>query len=264
MKKMLLNILYPWVYEDMEDLPADQIIYLPHPDPTPGSKKVWDLWEGSTLWRKSRCVGINYQEEFKKHDLDIDNYERKSSYTLTGRSWEALNADLDTNYQGQARYEFWGKIPETHDKEVTVSEFQVKSDQTSFLAVNIPIDSFEMSVLPCRSLGIFEIEVPNQAAVDYYTSSGFFVTTQDEWKEILDGANVPDDIKGISFKEGAVLGRWEGTMYDPDEPRYHSPWVEKLENLKTEIDKILKKKNVCLPMKGKIINSLIKKYYANL
>ena len=47
MKKMLLNILYPWVYEDMEDLPADQIIYLPYPDPTPGSKKVWDLWEGS-------------------------------------------------------------------------------------------------------------------------------------------------------------------------------------------------------------------------
>ena len=263
MKKMLLNILYPWVYEDMEDLPADKIIYLPYPDPTPGSKKVWDLWEGSPLWRKSRCVGINYLDESKKHGLDIDDYERKSSYTLTGRSWDALKADIDTNYSDLAKYEFWGKVPETHDKEVTVSEFQVKSDQTSFLAVNIPINSFEMNVLPCRSLGIFEIEVPGQSAVDYYTSSGFFVTTQEEWQEILDGANVPEDIKGLSFKEGAVLGRWEGTMYDSYEPRYQSPWVEKLENLKTEIDKILKK-NICLPMKGKMINSLIKKYYANL
>ena len=106
MKKMLLNILYPWVYEDMEDLPADKIIYLPYPDPTPGSKKVWDLWEGSPLWRKSRCVGINYLDEFKKHGLDIDDYERKSSYTLTGRSWDALKADIDTNYSDLAKYEF--------------------------------------------------------------------------------------------------------------------------------------------------------------
>jgi hypothetical protein len=120
-----------------------------------------------------------------------------------------------------------------------------------------------MSVLPCRSLGTFEIEVPDQAAVDYYTSSGFFVTSQDEWQEILDGAVVPDEVKKISFKEGAVLGRWEGVMYDSDEPRYNSPWIEKLENLKTEVDKILKK-NMCLFMKGKYINSLIKKYYANL
>ena len=66
-----------------------------------------------------------------------------------------LKSDIDTNYPDQAKYEFWGKVPETHDKEVTVSEFQVKSDQTSFLAVNIPINSFEMSVLPCRSLGNF-------------------------------------------------------------------------------------------------------------
>lgn len=263
MKKMLLNILYPWVYEDMEDLPMDEITYLPYPDPTPGSSKIWDLWGGSSLWRNSRCIGINYLEEFKKHGLDIDDFERKCSYTLTGRSWEALKADLDTNYKDRARYEFWGKIPESTDKEVTVSEFQVRSDQTSFLAVNIPIDSFEMNVLPCRSLGTFEIEVPDQAAVDYYTSSGFFVTSQDEWQEILDGAVVPDKVRGISFKEGAVLGRWEGVMYDSDEPRYNSPWIEKLENLKIEIDKILKKK-MCLLMKGKYINSLIKKYYANL
>ena len=120
-----------------------------------------------------------------------------------------------------------------------------------------------MNVLPCRSLGIFEIEVPNQAAVDYYTASGFFITTQNEWQEILDGAIVPEDVRKIPFKEGTILGRWEGTMYDPDEPKYHSPWVEKLENLKIEIDKILRK-NICLPIKGKIINSLIKKYYANL
>jgi hypothetical protein len=202
-------------------------------------------------------------EEFEKHGLNIDDYERKSSYTLTGRSWDALKADIDANYSNLAHYEFWGKVPETRDKEVTVSEFQVKSDKTSFLAVNVPINAFEMSVLPCRSLGVFEIEVPGQAAIDYYTASGLFVTTQDEWQEILDGATVPEKIKGLSFKEGVILGRWEGTLYDPDEPRYYSPWVEKLENLKTEIDKILKK-NICLPMKGKIINSLIKKYYANL
>lgn len=262
MKKILLNILCPWVYEDMADLSADQIIYLTHPDPTPGSKKVWDLWESSPLWRKSKCIGINYFEEFKKHGLSIDNYERKCSYTLTGLSWGALKKDIDTNYSEQAKYEFWGKVPEVTDKEVTVSEFQVKSDQTSFLAVNIPIENFEMNVLPCRSLGIFEIEVPNQAAVDYYTSSGFFVTTQDEWQEILDGATVPDSIKNLHFKEGIILGRWEGELYDPGEPRYCSPWIKKLENLKAEIDKILKR-NICLPMKGKIINLLIKKYYAD-
>ncbi len=262
--KLILQILKPVEYETT-DVQMDEIVYLPHPDPSPGAERLWDSWRSSPLWRTSRGIGINFVSKLEERGYDFHKYRRDFSYKVSGKSFWYLKGDIEKNWSDQASIEIWG-VPKKSDDDVPVVEYTELETGKKLLLANIQPEILDLTVLPCISLGQYELEIPGRAAVDYYVGqSGIYVLSEDEFSEVLAGTG--DSSLGLSefsgkFRTGEVIGRWEGEVTDDNEDGeiIEGPWLKKLENLKSEIGRTLTGRG-CIYMKARKVKSLIKKYY---
>lgn len=253
--KLFLNVLRPVIYEYTPNF--EKLTFIAHPDETPGASKVWEMFKDNECWRGSKALGINFKKKLEDHGYDFSKVDKDCSYTLTGEATRIFLKDI-VNYPEVDLI----KDDEPNlavDGENTIYEFSENVEPfRSILLLNPKYDCLDMQVLPCTS-EIIELDAP-PGAPDYYTADGYYVLTQEGFEEILSGfPGFREKLEGIGFKQGKTILRWEGLLRDTPKPE--RPWLKKLENLKSEIDKIIGSKNLCTFLKEQKIKKLIKNYY---
>ena len=259
-----MQVLCPVIYELVPPEAIGKLTYIPYPDPGNNVNDLWEAKKDCGLWRTSRCLGINFSKILKDGGYNVDDYYRECTYTITEGALLAAIKDIKKNYPDiilLGNTDIKNKNGFLSKTEKNVYEFLEKDGPKSILIVDPDPENMDASVLPCIPMPEIEVEVPNQAAVDYYTSSGIYVFTKEGFDEISSG--LPDLKKTFDeLNPDYHIIRWEGVIRE-DEPERKRPWRDKLESLRNVILKIADEPK-CSFLKEKKIRRLIKKYYGDI
>ena len=258
--KLIANLLTPFTYELIDQELMEKIVFIPNPDPNPGSDKLYNKFKFSNCWRDSKCISIDFKKILEKYNYNFDDFNRGSTYSLSSRIAVALFNDL-SNYPevySVCEDDILSKSP---DQKVSIYEFKNKKDNTTLLLFDPKPENTKLQVLPCISIGTYEIEVPSQSAIDYFTSESIYVATKEDFTELVEGLkNMPQELKDLEFIEGNMFLRWEGVIKELTEETEMSEWKIKLENFREEINKVLESR-LCPVIKNSRINKIFNKYY---
>jgi len=261
--KLILQVLCPVPYELVPPDKIEQLTYIPYPDLLPGIEGLWEATKDNTLWRSSKCLGINFVKILKDAGHDINDYTRECTYTMSEGTIAAIAKDIQENYSDTVEIigapKMKAKILFSKEQK-NVYEFFSRDGIHSILVIDPEPEHLEAKVLPCLTMPTIEVDVPGQSAVDYYTSNSMYVYTKEGYDEISEGLpELADTIKELNPNYHII--RWLGIISDEttDRPR---PWRDKLENLKDDMNKILDEKK-CSFLKEKKIRKLVRKYYGN-
>lgn len=260
---MILQVLCPVIYELVPPEMSEKLTFIPYPDPGSNSDSVWEVKKDNGLWRSSKCLGINFSDIFKDNGLNIDDFYRECTYTISEGAIVAAIYDIKNNYPEITIIggdDISKKKAFISPDSKNIYEFVEKDGNRMVLIIDPEPESIEASVLPCLQLPEVEVEVPNQAAIDYYTKSGIYVFTEEGFSEIASG--LPELKSTIDqLNPDYHIIRWDGVLRDT--PERKRPWRDKLESLRNKILNV-DKEHICNFLKSKKIKKLIKKYYGDI
>lgn len=215
--------------------------------------------------------GFDFDKIFSKYDLDVGDYVQVSAYTVSKVSATiiAKEANKWSNVvqclfpQGTLREYFRGK---NKKHEIPVYEW-IRRDHKgkSVIIFGPPEEEQDLNLMYSKTTHCEIIELPNETALDYFTSNSIFLLKKNEIKEAFEallGDSMSSEFRNAieNFKDGYNIGMWglgsiEGRFdFNPD----LFPWSKRVADIQKELREIIENPKLCLYMKYRKTKNILK------
>lgn len=215
--------------------------------------------------------GFDFEKTFAEFGLNVSEYVQISAYSVSKISAIiiAKEAKKWSNYvqclfpQGSLK-EYFKDKPVKH--EILVYEW-MKKDRSgkSIILFGPKEEEQDLNLMYSKTIFSEVVELPSEAALEYFTANSIFVLKKNELREIFDallGEKMSPEFKEAieNFKEGVNFGMWGMSSienrfdFDPD----MFPWSRRVLMIQNKIKEILSNPKLCFFKKYKETKKILR------
>lgn len=244
------------------------------PDSPPRDKNARILYEmfGGGYFLPASGSGFDFDKIFQSFGLDVTEFVQVSAYTVSKVSATIIAKEASRwgNVvqclfpQGNLRDYFKDK-PRKH--EIPVYEWIRKDRKGKSVILFGPAEEEQdLNLMYTKTTHLETIELPNETALDYFTSNSIFLLKRSEIRETFEallGDSMSPTFKSVidNFKDGYNFGMWgiatieDRFDFDPD----LFPWSKKVSDVQKEMREIIDDPKTCMYMKYQKTKNLLKR-----